>query len=1289
MESKLKALDAELQLLALTRGKTDTVVEKGNNDKIARHREALRKIVANVEDLKMDIEKGKLEAAESIEDVKAWGASIEKTIDEVDLQVADLTRYLEEIGTKEKTQKLEEEEAILAKRREDELQFEKLKLEQKSKLQSLDQPTAKPPSKGNVKMPKLVITKYDGTYEKWLSFWNKFEAEIDAADIAPVTKFAHLKELLESNVCETIDGLPFNSEGYERAKNILKSNYGKTSEIVRAYIDNINALPVISGSKPNEIHKFWQTLNYNVQALETLGKLSGCLSMVRGVLDKLPGIKADLVNGKPGWQDWGFAELMRSLEEWKAIHPMEVNESVHEISPSQPSHLRSRPPRPPRPPRDNSFYAQDRGPISRRVCVYCDRETHRSWECDSVTSPAERRRILQSKRLCFNCTGTQHNASQCRSRTSCVHCKQKHHSSICDRSTTAGRQTTTSGGVALTATQEGEKVCHPVVLVKLNGVTCRALLDTGATASYASGYILDRLNLVPSRTLTRQIQTIVGTVTKRTETYNVQVSDTKGNYTIPLSANRIDRAELLCVENPNYREMIGKYRHLKGVDIEDTDTKSLLPVHVILGASDYAKIKTSTSQRTGSIGEPVAEFTLFGWTIMSPGTEQNLDSMFLAQTTSTSYEELCRMDVLGLEDKPNGDQSVVYEEFIEQLSRSPEGWYETGLPWKGDHPPLPSNKSGSLKRLGSLVQRLKKTGKLKDYDAIIQEQLHEGVIEEAEMPASGREFYIPHKAVVRESAETTKTRIVYDASARAYESAPSLNDCLEVGPPLQNQLWKVLLRGRFHAVALAGDIRKAFLQVRIREQDRDALRFHWLDGKNPLRIRTYRFTRALFGLGPSPFLLGGVIQHHLNTCRADHPDTVAGIERELYVDDLITGGGTVQETEEKKAKTTEIFRRATFHLHKWHSNIPKLEISEDAGNEDDLSYAKQQLRVKSRECGLLGLKWNKSTDEIAVTIPEEVAQPTKRGILGKVARIYDPLGLIAQITLQGKLLYRNACEEKSAWDAPLSVPLEQLWQKWERSLPHEVSCPRALTSAQESIEKIELHAFGDASAKGVAAAVYAVVKQPSTLNQGLVAAKARLAKQGLTIPRRELVSGHMAVNLLSNVQDALQGFPVISLHCWLDSSVALYWILGGGDYKQFVANRVRKIREHVEVIWRHVPTDDNPADLASRGGLVSKENQLWWSGPEWLSDPRKWPENLVTAPSKESNQEVKTTKELFALAVNSDDELDELLAKSSYWKTCECAPGSCGSPKTLEQREQTEQRALSQQKKLESKPSSG
>ena len=213
---------------------------------------------------------------------------------------------------------------------------------------------------------------------------------------------------------------------------------------------------------------------------------------------------------------------------------------------------------------------------------------------------------------------------------------------------------------------------------------------------------------------------------------------------------------------------------------------------------------------------------------------------------------------------------------------------------------MPNNATGSLKRLGSLVQRLKRNGKLKDYDTIIQEKLQEGIVEEAEMPAKGREFYIPHKAVIRENAETTKMRIVYDASARANDTAPSLNECLDAGPSLQNQLWKVLVRGRFHAVAIAGDIRKAFLQVRIREEDRDALRFHWINTEHPEQVRTLRFTRALFGLGPSPFPLGGVISNHLSTCRPDYPETVQEIERGLYVDDLLSGEQTVRKAREIK-----------------------------------------------------------------------------------------------------------------------------------------------------------------------------------------------------------------------------------------------------------------------------------------------------------------------------------------------------------------------------------------------------
>ena len=186
----------------------------------------------------------------------------------------------------------------------------------------------------------------------------------------------------------------------------------------------------------------------------------------------------------------------------------------------------------------------------------------------------------------------------------------------------------------------------------------------------------------------------------------------------------------------------------------------------------------------------------------------------------------------------------------------------------------------------TLVQRLKKTEKFDEYDTIIQDQLQQGIIEEAEMPATAKEFYLPHRPVVRETAETTKTRIVYDAPAKSHDSEPSLNDCLEIGPPLQNKLWQVLVRGRFYPIALAGDLRQAFLQVRIRPEDRDVLRFHWLSRKDPQLVCALRFTRVLFGLAPSPFLLGGVIQHHLNSCRDKQPERVEDIEHELYVDDL-------------------------------------------------------------------------------------------------------------------------------------------------------------------------------------------------------------------------------------------------------------------------------------------------------------------------------------------------------------------------------------------------------------------
>ena len=191
------------------------------------------------------------------------------------------------------------------------------------------------------------------------------------------------------------------------------------------------------------------------------------------------------------------------------------------------------------------------------------------------------------------------------------------------------------------------------------------------------------------------------------------------------------------------------------------------------------------------------------------------------------------------------------------------------------------------------------------------------------------------------------------------------------------------------------------------------------------------------------------------------------------------------------------------------------------------------------------------------------------------------------------------CDSKVSWDAIIPEKHQIRWQKWERSIPTEVTTRRPLASHQQPIISVELHAFGDASICGVGAAVYSVVRQEDGVTQTLVTAKARLAKKELTIPRLELVSAHMATNLAVNARNVLKEFPELTIYVWLDSTVALHWIVRNGQYRQFVANRVHKIRQHPGIHWRYVPTADNPADLASRGGMVTNA-ELWWNGPSWL-----------------------------------------------------------------------------------------
>ena len=143
--------------------------------------------------------------------------------------------------------------------------------------------------------------------------------------------------------------------------------------------------------------------------------------------------------------------------------------------------------------------------------------------------------------------------------------------------------------------------------------------------------------------------------------------------------------------------------------------------------------------------------------------------------------------------------------------------------------------------------------------------------------------------------------------------------------------------------------------------------------------------------------------------------------------------------------------------------------------------------------------------------------------------------------------------------------LKRKWERWKQSLPASVNVPRSILEFKVCVQKIDLQAFGDASKNGVCAAVYSVVHQSSGISQGLLCSKSRLSKQYLTIPRLGLVACHVSVNLLDNAKKAVTDYPIDKLVAWTDNSIALHWIRGNCNYKQFVKNGGDKIGEKKEI----------------------------------------------------------------------------------------------------------------------------
>ena len=286
------------------------------------------------------------------------------------------------------------------------------------------------------------------------------------------------------------------------------------------------------------------------------------------------------------------------------------------------------------------------------------------------------------------------------------------------------------------------------------------------------------------------------------------------------------------------------------------------------------------------------------------------------------------LESLGIQE----EERTLYDDFSDTVTFQ-EGRYKVSLPWKELHKPLTDNYQLCVRRLNGLLKRLRNEPEiLKQYDSTIREQLEKGIIEpvQSDEETTNVVHYLPHHGVVRADKATTKLRIVYDASVKT--SGPSLNDCLYKGPKFHLLVFDILLRFRAYRCALVADVVKAFLMIAMDEKDCDALRFIWVDDvtKEKPELRTFRFTRVVFGISSSPFLLNATVRYHLERFLDTNENVVQRLLQSTYVDDIISGAESEEETFELYVQAKEIFCQGGFNLRKFLSSGQMVQSKIDA-----------------------------------------------------------------------------------------------------------------------------------------------------------------------------------------------------------------------------------------------------------------------------------------------------------------------------------------------------------------------
>ncbi|CAG5059136.1 unnamed protein product [Parnassius apollo] len=616
-------------------------------------------------------------------------------------------------------------------------------------------------SSSQVKLPKIIIPTFSGNYLEWVTFRDLFTSLVhNCQSLDNVQKMYYLKGYLTGEAEQLLRQIPISSENYQTAWETIKSRYDNKKFLTKNILQRLFNLRNATGESAQYLKCLIDT---TCDCLNGLSNLGVNVSNWDVMLIFMLSLKLD----QESRRQWEFfssnnssSDVLPTFEEFKkfltdrarALEALEANKPNVSKQQVRPKTLH----------------------VVNFKCPYCS-EDHKLSSCKKFISKdsESRRDFVRDNHLCFNCFSSTHLARYCKNYIQCRTCKKRHHTLLhpvnskpantnANNQEPSSSETGQSGatsvqGQVMTCFSTGrsyEQVLLATALVQAkaqNGrnYTLRALLDQGSQASFVTEATVQYLNLK-------------------------KVSD-------------------------------------KGIDL-------------LLGAEVYTQVLRDGIRRSPN-GLTVAQFTALGWVLSGGITNAKIPRSNIVTFHSRIDDDALLRRSWELESDTEPTKPLLTEEEIQcedyyskTTYRDVDGRFVVRLPFKPKDPSYKHDTYREIaeKRLNSLEAKLNRNTELKNkYKEVMNEYLELQHMERVSDPQKYLEtaLYLPHHAVVRSDKDTTKVRVVFDASCKGRYGV-SLNNNLLTGPTLQADLRYIILRWRLSPICLAADIIKMYRQAK-------------------------------------------------------------------------------------------------------------------------------------------------------------------------------------------------------------------------------------------------------------------------------------------------------------------------------------------------------------------------------------------------------------------------------------------------------------------------------------------